>query len=53
MYMVVFLTIYHSCGGNLLLNAGPTRDGRIAPIFEERLKQIGELHEGSSFPMIH
>ena len=32
----------HSCGGNLLLNAGPTRDGRITPIFEERLKQIGE-----------
>jgi len=31
-----------SCGGNLLLNVGPTSDGRILPIFEERLTQIGE-----------
>lgn len=30
-----------SCGGNLLMNVGPTHDGRIVPIFEERLKQIG------------
>jgi len=30
-----------SCGGNYLLNVGPTADGRIRPIFEERLKQIG------------
>ncbi|CAG2170874.1 unnamed protein product [Oppiella nova] len=30
-----------SCGGNLLINAGPTHDGRITPIFEERLKQMG------------
>ncbi|XP_077416290.1 plasma alpha-L-fucosidase [Vanacampus margaritifer] len=30
-----------SCGGNLLMNVGPTADGRIAPIFEERLRQIG------------
>ncbi len=30
-----------SCGGNLLLNVGPTRDGMIAPIFEERLQDIG------------
>jgi len=30
-----------SCGGNMLLNAGPTSDGRIAPIMEERLLQIG------------
>ena len=28
-------------GGNLLLNVGPTKDGRIIPIFEERLLQIG------------
>lgn len=31
-----------SCGGNVLMNIGPTSDGRIAPIFEERLRQIGE-----------
>lgn len=30
-----------SCGGNLLMNVGPTHDGRIAPIFEERLRGIG------------
>lgn len=31
----------YSCGGNLLMNVGPTGDGRIAPIFEERLRQFG------------
>ncbi|KAL3877688.1 hypothetical protein ACJMK2_035355 [Sinanodonta woodiana] len=31
-----------SCGGNLLLNVGPTKDGRIVPIFEERLRQMGQ-----------
>ena len=25
----------------MLLNIGPTHDGRIVPIFEERLMQIG------------
>ncbi|KFV96370.1 Plasma alpha-L-fucosidase, partial [Eurypyga helias] len=30
-----------SCGGNLLMNIGPTRDGRIAVVFEERLRQVG------------
>ncbi|XP_065918355.1 alpha-L-fucosidase-like isoform X2 [Dysidea avara] len=30
-----------SCNGNLLLNVAPTHDGRITPIFEERLLQIG------------
>nr|XP_053641209.1 alpha-L-fucosidase-like [Cherax quadricarinatus] len=30
-----------SCGGNLLVNAGPTHDGRIPPIMEERLRQLG------------
>ena len=30
-----------SLGGNLLLNVGPTHDGRIIPIFQERLLQIG------------
>uniref|UniRef100_A0A4W5PA48 alpha-L-fucosidase n=1 Tax=Hucho hucho TaxID=62062 RepID=A0A4W5PA48_9TELE len=31
-----------SCGGNLLLNIGPTHNGRISPIFEERLRQMGQ-----------
>lgn len=31
-----------SCGGNLLLNIGPTSDGMIAPVMEERLRQIGD-----------
>lgn len=30
-----------SCGGNLLMNIGPTHDGTISPIFEERLRQMG------------
>jgi len=33
--------IQSSCGGNLLMNVGPTSDGIIAPIFEERLRQFG------------
>ena len=37
--MVCFL----STGGNLLMNVGPNHDGRIMPIFEERLLQMGEL----------
>ncbi|XP_060096400.1 plasma alpha-L-fucosidase isoform X2 [Heteronotia binoei] len=31
-----------SCGGNLLMNIGPTHDGRISVIFEERLTQMGK-----------
>lgn len=31
-----------SCGGNVLINIGPTHDGRIAPVFEERLKEMGQ-----------
>jgi len=30
-----------SCGGNLLMNVGPTKEGTIAPVFQERLRQIG------------
>ncbi len=30
-----------SCNGNLLLNVGPTADGRIVPAFEERLLDMG------------
>ena len=32
----------NSCGGNVILNVGPTPAGRILPIFEERLRQIGQ-----------
>ncbi|XP_071505349.1 alpha-L-fucosidase-like [Diadema antillarum] len=39
--ILVHLVRVVSCGGNLLLNVGPTHDGRIVPIFEERLRQIG------------
>ena len=34
-----------SFGGNFLVNAGPSKDGRIMPIFEERLSQLGEWLE--------
>lgn len=30
-----------SSGGNVILNVGPTSEGRIIPIFEERLRQLG------------
>ncbi|XP_065216614.1 alpha-L-fucosidase isoform X1 [Planococcus citri] len=35
------LVITVSCGGNLLLNVGPTSEGKILPIFQERLLDIG------------
>ncbi|XP_063430692.1 alpha-L-fucosidase-like [Mytilus trossulus] len=31
-----------SCGGNMLMNVGPTKEGKIIPIFEERLRQFGQ-----------
>lgn len=31
-----------SKGGNILINVGPTADGVIIPVFEERLKQMGQ-----------
>lgn len=37
-----FLTSY---GGNLLINIGPTSDGIIPPIMEERLIELGEWLE--------
>ena len=30
-----------SCGGNILINVGPSKEGTIIPIFQERLKQLG------------
>uniref|UniRef100_A0A914CXE9 alpha-L-fucosidase n=1 Tax=Acrobeloides nanus TaxID=290746 RepID=A0A914CXE9_9BILA len=32
-----------SCGGNLLLNVGPDDYGKIVPIFEERLTDLGKF----------
>ncbi|XP_026329129.1 tissue alpha-L-fucosidase-like [Hyposmocoma kahamanoa] len=34
-----------SCGGNVLINVGPTKEGVIPPIFRERLLQMGEWLE--------
>lgn len=31
-----------SMGGNFLLNISPTADGRILPVFEERLMDVGQ-----------
>ncbi|ELT94969.1 hypothetical protein CAPTEDRAFT_50577, partial [Capitella teleta] len=31
-----------SCGGNMLMNVGPTSFGTIPPIYEERLRQMGK-----------
>uniref|UniRef100_A0A224YSS0 Putative alpha-L-fucosidase n=1 Tax=Rhipicephalus zambeziensis TaxID=60191 RepID=A0A224YSS0_9ACAR len=31
-----------SCNGNLLINVGPTKEGVITPIYEERLAQLGQ-----------
>jgi len=39
--LVKELIITVSCGGNLLMNVGPTKDGIITPIFEERLRGMG------------
>ncbi|XP_066591240.1 alpha-L-fucosidase isoform X2 [Prorops nasuta] len=40
--LVKELVVTVSCGGNLLMNVGPTKDGIISPIFEERLRGMGE-----------
>ncbi|XP_067674057.1 alpha-L-fucosidase-like isoform X2 [Haliotis asinina] len=31
-----------SCGGNMLINVGPTKYGMITPIYEERLRGLGQ-----------
>jgi len=38
---VEIMTLHCSCGGNILINVGPMADGMIAPIFQERLRQLG------------
>ncbi|XP_022253093.1 alpha-L-fucosidase-like [Limulus polyphemus] len=40
--LISTLTETISCGGNILINVGPTPDGRIPLIFEERLRQLGQ-----------
>ncbi|XP_012228334.1 alpha-L-fucosidase-like [Linepithema humile] len=39
--LVKELIITVSCNGNLLMNVGPTKDGIISPIFEDRLRGMG------------
>ena len=36
------IIITHSCGGNVLINVGPARDGTIMPLFEDRLRSLGK-----------
>merc|ERR1712243_270475 len=31
-----------SCGGNMLINIGPTKEGMLPAIMEERLREMGE-----------
>ena len=31
-----------SCNGNVLINVGPTKEGTIIPVFQERLTQLGQ-----------
>lgn len=57
--LITTLAMTISCGGNLLMNIGPAKDGTISPIFEERLLQIGEWLQSNgeavygSRPWIH
>ncbi|OXA64236.1 Plasma alpha-L-fucosidase [Folsomia candida] len=39
--LIMQMVMTVSCGGNFLLNIGPTREGMIPPISQERLVQIG------------
>ncbi|CAN9503810.1 unnamed protein product [Ophioblennius macclurei] len=39
--MIKDLVITVALGGNYLLNVGPTSDGTIPPLFEERLRSLG------------
>lgn len=40
--LVKELIITVSCNGNLLMNVGPTKDGVISPIFQDRLRGMGK-----------
>lgn len=41
--LVSELVVTVAYGGNLLLNVGPTKDGIISPIYQERLRGMGNL----------
>ncbi|KRT86532.1 hypothetical protein AMK59_2556, partial [Oryctes borbonicus] len=40
--LIVTLVQTVSCGGNILINVGPTKEGMIIPIFQERLLDLGK-----------
>ncbi|RZC32185.1 alpha-L-fucosidase-like [Asbolus verrucosus] len=40
--LLKILTETVSCGGNILINIGPTKEGTIVPIFQERLLNLGK-----------
>lgn len=37
----IFYTVCYSYGGNLILNIGITKEGKIPVLMEERLRQMG------------
>ena len=40
-HYILYMSVNCSCGGNILINVGPTSDGMISPIFEDRLRSMG------------
>jgi len=40
--MITILVETVACGGNFLINVGPTKEGLIVPIQQERLLQLGQ-----------
>ncbi|EFO23610.2 alpha-L-fucosidase [Loa loa] len=42
LYLISQLVRTIACNGNLLLNVGPDKSGMIAPIFEDRLRELGK-----------
>ena len=40
--MIAILVETVACGGNFLINVGPTKEGLIVPIQQERLLQLGQ-----------
>ncbi|KAM3725734.1 putative alpha-L-fucosidase [Dirofilaria immitis] len=40
-YLISQLVRTIACNGNMLLNIGPDKSGMIAPIFEDRLRELG------------
>lgn len=40
--LIETLVVTVSCGGNLLMNVGPTKEGTVIPVFQERLLEMGE-----------